>query len=148
MTSIRALLIPVGDDVYALEAAVVREVVSEPQITALPTAVATILGVFNLRGEVVPVFDTAALLGLGRIPAVSFVLVATTSAGLAGLVLSGLPKVAVLEDHAGPSELRGTRGTYVFSEGVAVLLDVEALLAQPTATASVSASGDHHAAVH
>ncbi len=141
MTSLRALLIPVGDDVYALDAAVVREVVSEPQITALPTAPATILGVFNLRGEVVPVFDTAALLGVGRIPAVRFVLVATTSAGLAGLVLSGLPKVALLEDHAGPSELRATLGMYVFSDGVAVLLDIEALLAQPSATASLDLHG-------
>ena len=62
----RALLLPVGNDLYAVDMAVAREVVASPEIQPLPTAPATVVGVFNLRGEIVPVFDTAMLLGLGR----------------------------------------------------------------------------------
>lgn len=128
MTAIQGLLIPVGADVYAIDAAGVREVVPEPIPTRIPTSSAVMLGVFNLRGEVVPLFDTAALLGVGHTETVRFVVVVATSVGVAGLAAYGLPKVMVLEDRVGPSELRGTLGTYLFADGVAVLLDVETLL--------------------
>ena len=128
MTAIQALLIPVGDNMYALDATAVREVVTEPLPTRVPTAPPWILGVFNLRGEVVPLFDTAAIIGVGRMTSVTFVVVVTTSVGLAGLVVSGLPQVARLDDHVGPSDMRCTLGMYAFNNDVAVLLDVEALL--------------------
>lgn len=137
MTAIQALLIPVGDDVYALDASVVREVVTEPVPTPVPTAPSFILGLFNLRGEVVPLFDTAALIGVGRLTNVTFVAVVTTSCGLAGLVVSGLPRVAKLEEHVGPSDLRATLGMYVVDERVTVLLDVEALLASEQAASGL-----------
>jgi purine-binding chemotaxis protein CheW len=132
VSAVPALLIPVGDDLYALEAAVVREVVVQPVPTRVPTAPAVLLGLFNLRGEVVPMFDTAAVIGVGRIPIAAFAVVVATSVGLACLVTSGMPKVVQLEDHVGPSELRGTLGAYVFADGVAVLLDVDALLVAHT----------------
>ena len=142
MSGVQALLIPVGDDIYALDASVVREVVTEPIPTRLPTAPAFILGVFNLRGEVVPLFDTATLIGVGRMTSVTFVAVVTTSSGLAGLVVSGLPKVARLDEHLGPSDLRATLGMYVIENRVAVLLDVEALLTVlDLASGSVDARG-------
>ncbi|MEO5898813.1 MAG: chemotaxis protein CheW [Ilumatobacteraceae bacterium] len=141
MTAIQGLLIPVGEDVYAIDAVGVREVVPEPVSTRIPTASAVMLGVFNLRGEVVPLFDTAALLGVGHTEVVRFVVVVATSAGLAGLAANGLPKVIVLEDRVGPSELRGTLGTYMFADGVAVLLDVETLLEPADSTGSAGVRG-------
>ena len=132
ITTVHALLLPVGNDVYALDTASVREVVTAPAVTCVPTIAAFMLGMFNLRGEVVPLFDTAALLGVGHLAAVTFVVVVTTSAGPAGLVVSGLPKVVVLDDLVGPSELRATLGMYVHGDGVAVLLDVESLLRTQT----------------
>jgi chemotaxis signal transduction protein len=141
VSAVPALLIPVGDDVYALPAAVVREVVPQPVPTRVPTAPAALLGLFNLRGEVVPMFDTAAVIGIGRIPVAVFAVVVATSAGLAGLVATATPRVVLLEDHVGPSELRGTLGIYLFADGVAVLLDVDALL---VAEAGGTGSAESH----
>lgn len=141
MTELHALLIPVGEDVYALDAASVREVVGEPVATRVPMTPPWMLGIFNLRGEVVPLFDTAAMIGIGRTPSVSFVAVVTTSGGPAGLVVSGLPKVAVLTEQAGPSDLRATRGLYLIDDGVAVLIDVEAMLVAQHGDSSIDVRG-------
>ncbi len=56
-----ALLIPVGSDTYALPLEAVREVVVDPRVTELPTSPAVVRGVFNVRGDIVPL-----LLRLGR----------------------------------------------------------------------------------
>jgi purine-binding chemotaxis protein CheW len=123
-----AVIFPIGEDLYAVAANTVREVVSDPRPTRLPTAPPVFLGAFNLRGEVVPMYDTAALLGIGKLAETPIAVVVNTAAGPAGLVVSGLPKVAVLEAAIGPSELRGTLGVYKVDEGIAVLVDVEALV--------------------
>jgi purine-binding chemotaxis protein CheW len=106
----------------------VREVVSEPVPTRLPTAPAVLLGAFNLRGEVIPMFDTATLLGIGKVTAAPVAVVVNTTAGAAALIVSGLPRFVVLDDEVSPSELRGTLGVYTVDDGIAVMLDIEALL--------------------
>ena len=64
--TVRALLMPVGPDWYAIATESVREVVARPMLTAVPTGPDALVGLFNLRGEIVPLFDTAALLGIGH----------------------------------------------------------------------------------
>ena len=127
-----ALVFPVGLDRYAAAAANVREVVAGPLVNKLPTAPATLLGVFNLRGEVVPLFDTAALLGLGSLgdatPDDIIVIVVTTAVGPAGLVVSAIPKVTVLGEPIGTTDLRCTLGAFSVDDGIAVLVDLESLL--------------------
>ena len=122
------VMFPIGEDRYAVATSAVREVVSDPRSTRLPTAPDVLIGAFNLRGEVVPMFDTAALLGIGRLTGAPVAVVVSTAAGPAGLVVSGLPKVVVLDDEVGRSALHGTLGIYVVDDGIAVLVDVEALL--------------------
>jgi purine-binding chemotaxis protein CheW len=134
-----AVIFPIGKDLYAVPASAVREVVSDPSATRLPTAPSVFLGAFNLRGEVVPIFDTAALLAIGTLADTFHVVVVTTAAGPAGLVVSGLPTVAVLESAIGPSELRATAGVYAVDEGIAVLVDIEALLLPHTNLAAAMA---------
>jgi chemotaxis signal transduction protein len=123
-----AVIFPIGNDQYAVATAAVREVVSDPRPTRLPTAPAVLLGAFNLRGEVIPMFDTAALLGIGTVTGSPVAVVVNTAAGAAALVVSGLPRFVVLETEVRPSELHGTRGVYTVGDGVAVMLDIEALL--------------------
>jgi purine-binding chemotaxis protein CheW len=127
-----AVVVPIGQDHYAIAANMVREVVSDPHPTRLPTAPAVFLGVFNLRGEVVPMFDSALLLGIGRLTGPSMAVVVNTKAGPAGLAVSGLPRVVELEAELAPSELRGTLGVFDADGDVAVLIDVEVLLASHT----------------
>jgi purine-binding chemotaxis protein CheW len=94
----------------------------------LATAPPRVLGLFNLRGQIVPLFDTAALLGIGSVGSVTFVAVVQTQEGLAGLAATGLPQRAMLQTAIGESELAGTIGVYRLGQRVAVLLDLAALL--------------------
>jgi len=132
--------LPIGPDRYAVPASRVREVVADPRPTRLPTAPAMLLGAFNLRGEVVPMFDTAALLGIGQVSEITVAVVVTTPAGPAGLVVTGLPKVATIGDAVAPSELRGTLGVYPIDGGFVVLLDIDALLLGHASSSAATAA--------
>ncbi len=131
-----AVLVPVGDDLYGVPIGWVGEVVTLPQLTPLVTAPASVLGLFNLRGEIVPLLDTAALVGLGQTDTVTFVVVLRTKVGPVGLSATACPRRAILADLLGPSELSGTAGSYRVGDELAVLLDVEALLTGLTPAAS------------
>ncbi len=128
-STLDALLVPLGADWYAFDVRAVREVVVEPRVTGLPTVAAVVVGVFNLRGDIVPLFDTAALLGLGVRPSCPFAVVVETALGLAGLVAGGVPEAVSLGAPTGPSDLDGTAGSYLVGTRVVTLLDVDVLLA-------------------
>ena len=130
----RVLLLPVGDGAWCVPLGAVREVLVSPRTTPLPTARPGVVGLFNLRGSVLPLFDTAGLLGLPVVPAPHTV-VLEVAAGLAGLGATGTPRTARLDRLVGAPEHPAALGTYVVqgvdgaaSDDVAVLLDVERLL--------------------
>jgi len=125
---VQGLLLPIGEDVYAIETASVREVVATPDLQVLPTAPASVLGVFNLRGEIVPVFDLASLLGLGTTGDAVFVAVVDTSLGPAGLALTGAAETAELGEPIAASDTPGTLATYSIGQQLAVLVDITTLL--------------------
>jgi CheW-like domain len=129
MSGVGAVLLPVGEDLYAVPVRWVREVVAAPPLTLLVTAPSQVLGLFNLRGEIVPLLDTAALLGLGQMGTVAFAVVIRSPHGLAGLGATALPQRVLLESPAGPSELPGSAGTYHVRHQVVVLLDPAVLVA-------------------
>jgi chemotaxis signal transduction protein len=128
MSTEQALLLPVGSDLYALPLAWAREVVATPAVTRLVTAPATVLGLFNLRGQVIPLLDTAALLGTGTISAPAYAIVVDGVDGLAGLATTGVPRRETLGAQAASSELAGTSGRYRVGQEVATLLDPAVLL--------------------
>lgn len=125
----QALVLPIGADRYALELTEVREVVPDPVITPLPGAPRGVLGLVNVRGDVVPVLDTASFLGLGGLEHVAFVVVADTDAGLAGLATDGEPSTAALDEPAGAAELPAAIERYAVDGGVVTLLALDELLA-------------------
>jgi len=121
------VLLPVGPDWYAVEVAAVREVVILPDVTAVPTAGSPLIGLFNLRGEILPLFDTAALLGLGATPLGPWATIVSTANGPAGLIVSNVPESVEL----GPAEsVERTGGATTFALGtrLATLIDVDRLL--------------------
>jgi purine-binding chemotaxis protein CheW len=122
------ILMPVGNDLYAIAVAAVREVAAAPSVTPLPTAPSSVLGLFNLRGEIVPLLDSAVLLGVGRVSTVAFALVLRTSYGLIGLAATAIPRPVSLGAPVGRSELSGTAGICQHGRDAVVLLDLDALL--------------------
>jgi|CXWL01.1.fsa_nt_gi purine-binding chemotaxis protein CheW len=65
----RFLAFRLEDETYAIPVETVREVVRVPPLTPVPRAPTNLLGVMNLRGEVLPVYDIKPRLHLTRAPA-------------------------------------------------------------------------------
>lgn len=124
---LHVVLVPVGEELYAVPIGWVREVVTAPTLTRLVTAPPVVLGLFNLRGEIVPLLDTAALLGVGRIGPVAFAVVLDTHLGAVGLSADAIPTRRLLGTPLGPSQLGGAE-TYRVGRQLAVLVDVQAML--------------------
>lgn len=125
----RALLIPVGRDWYAVELRTIREVLEPRRITRLPDTPVEVLGLVNMRGEVVPVLDTGLLLGLdpvGREPAA--IVVASTGRGPAGLAASAVPVADQLGEDLGASTLAAGSQRRRASVGPVTVIDLEAVI--------------------
>lgn len=130
----RGLLLPVRQDLYALGLGAVREVIDlEPEapLTALPAGPVAIVGLVNVRGEVLPVLDTAKLLGLGalRRAEITALTVVTVDRGLAALASTGVPATQELGEPLGASALEGATERRRVGSQVCTVLDLEALLA-------------------
>ena len=63
MNRFDALLIKVGDQTYAMPLLQIQEIRGWTPVTGLPNADTSCLGVLNLRGHVLPVFDARRILG-------------------------------------------------------------------------------------
>jgi purine-binding chemotaxis protein CheW len=128
--SFPAVLLPIGDDVYAVRADSVREVVKNPQFTKLATAPDAVVGLINLRGEIVPLLDTARLLGIGSRPDAKFAAVVESDRGLAALATTTYPSTADLLEPVATSELPATSGIYEVAGLPIVLLDPSKLVSR------------------
>ena len=64
MTALRLLLFRCSGQVLAVEAGVVREILSASEPTRIPGTPAAVRGLVNVRGTLVPVVDAAAAVGL------------------------------------------------------------------------------------
>jgi chemotaxis signal transduction protein len=124
----RALLLHIGEDSYAVPMRDAREVLDAPVLTSLPTSPSSVLGLCNLRGEIVPVFDTGVLLGLGPLASFTSVAIIETGLGPAGLATTDRGESVELGDAVALTEGPGTAGAFAVGSGLAVLIDVEALL--------------------
>ena len=61
------LLFRIGSEWYAVRLAAVREIFQEYEITKIPCVPGFILGVVNVRGEILSVTDPARMMGIGEI---------------------------------------------------------------------------------
>ena len=123
-----AIQLPVGENQYALPIEAIRQVVATSSTTPLVTAPDLVLGLFNLRGEIVPVLDLAGLLGLGGVERTTVVVVVNTLHGPAGLAVTGMPERVALDAAIGECDLPAARATYRVGDHLVVLLDLDALL--------------------
>ena len=128
------LLLPVRQDLYALPIDAVGEVLElgpATPLTALPGAAGAILGLVNVRGQVLPVLDTAALLGLAplRLEERKAMVVVRAARGVAALAATAMPRTELLGEELGSSTMATASGLHRVGRQVAALFDLEALLA-------------------
>jgi chemotaxis signal transduction protein len=87
-----------GAELYALPVTHVLEIGDIGALTAAPGASRATLGVRNLRGDLLPVFDLAAVLGLPRSEAPQRMLVAERGGTRAGFAVDEVTDVDVLPE--------------------------------------------------
>jgi purine-binding chemotaxis protein CheW len=90
---------------YALPVSDVLEVAELGEVTPVPGAAATVMGVRNLRGQVVPVVELARVLGLPEVSAPERIVIAEDSGRKAGLAVD---EVLGVEELPEPSEEGGS----------------------------------------
>jgi len=88
----------VGAELYALSVAHVLEVGQIGDLTVAPGSSPATLGVRNLRGDLLPVFDLAAVLGLQRSPAPQRMLVVERGRTRAGFAVDEVTDVDELPE--------------------------------------------------
>lgn len=108
--------------------AAVRTVIAEPRASLLPTAPEPVLGLLNVRGEIMPMLDIAALLGTGRTELKLFAAVVEVAAGFAALATSGPPLARPLGPQLSRSDHPAAGSVHDQDGRLATLLDLEALL--------------------
>lgn len=64
------LLFRIAEEWYAVRVSDVREIFQEYLVTRIPCVPAYILGVVNVRGEILSVTDSAAIMGIGTVQTV------------------------------------------------------------------------------
>lgn len=121
----------VAGERYAIDVAQTLEVGSRGALTSMPGAPPAVLGVHNLRGQVLPVLDLAAGLGLpaDARTAAAYHVVVEAGGHRAALVVDEILAVGVLDGAAEPVDEGSVRGHLVADGQLFGVLDVGRLLA-------------------
>ena len=136
----------VGEETCALDVAHLREIVRIATVTRVPNAHASVRGVVNLRGSVLPVIDAACLLGLRPAATTGELHLVIVEAPVpAGMAVIGLAVDSVSEAfHAESEQIEaspafGTRIPLPFLAGIVKrdglfisLLDLAGMLSENT----------------
>jgi len=131
-----------ADEVYAIDILRIREIIEYNLPTSVPMMPASVRGVINLRGAVVPVIDLAVRFGrpaTGVGKRTCFVIVEVEHAGalhILGLMVDGVNAVMEIgSENIEPAPTFGTRVNAEFIEGMAridgrfvIILDIGRVL--------------------
>ncbi len=119
----------VGSERYALPIENVLEVAPLGAVSAVPGAGGAVLGVRNLRGQVLPVFDLARVLAIAAGASTSRVVVAEHQGRLAGLAVDDVTDVGELASAAEETEAEHLSGAVLEHGQLVGIIDVERLFA-------------------
>jgi purine-binding chemotaxis protein CheW len=118
----------VAGEQYALPVEHVAEVVELGAVTPVPGASPLVLGLYNLRGEIVSVIDLASVLALTGDGHPTRLLLATDGDRRAGLAIGEVLDVGPLHESSPEHDVACVTATAVIDGELLGLLDVGALL--------------------
>jgi purine-binding chemotaxis protein CheW len=125
---IRVLVVSVNAAYFAVPMATVFQVLRHPLVTRVPLSPPGLLGVVNVRGEIVPLLDTGVLTGTGGLIAPPFAVLVSGDKEMVALAAEQLPVAADFEAPVGPGTQPGELGVYSNGGHLVVLIDIEELV--------------------
>lgn len=145
-TSGELITVVIGEQRFAIDIQLVREIRGWTSSTPLPNAPDYVLGVINLRGAVLPVLNLAARLGLPASEArsSSVVIVVDLVGRTVGLLVDAVSDIInVGEGEIQPAPVIGAasskglaRGMITTEEGIITLIDMSGILPAPELVAA------------
>jgi len=118
-----------GGEHYALPVEGVREIARRDRITPVPGAPPAVLGVWNLRGDVVAAIDLAAMLGLAPGDGEGRIVVVEEGERHAGLAVEEVLEVEALPTTLEPVDSPYLAGATLVDQVQVGVIDLHALLA-------------------
>jgi purine-binding chemotaxis protein CheW len=125
----RVLIIPVNAEFYAVPMDSVRQVLQRTEVTRVPMAPSGLLGVINVRGEILPLLDTGVITGSGAIPSAPYSVLVNTDKETVALAAQAMPITADLDEPVAEGSHPGEIGVYSSGGRLVVLIDTEELVA-------------------
>lgn len=126
------------DETYGIDVMQIREVLRSPDISPVPGAPAFVLGIINLRGNVVAIIDTRSRFSLPPREVDDFSRILILEAGdyVVGFLVDSVSEVAELRtedieaapDTGSRDASRFINGLYNREEGLLILVDASRLL--------------------
>lgn len=136
----RVCLFSMGEDLYAIPVGLLTEIIISQKIFPVPTTPPHVLGVINLRGNIVPIVDIRAALSLPQQSVPGQIAIIRHETVLLGIIVDNvseviavpLSRILTMPADSGGQAGRG-RGRFLKSiiqrgEKVAALLDIEQIL--------------------
>lgn len=116
-----------GPETYALPVSQVKEVAELGSLTPVPGAAAEVLGICNLRGTILAVYDLCAALGVATPGPRSRLIVAEAGGAQAGLAVDTIEDVTDLSVPLEQLESGLLLGSAIVDGGLIGFIDVDAL---------------------
>ncbi|NUQ21950.1 MAG: purine-binding chemotaxis protein CheW [Gemmatimonadaceae bacterium] len=129
------LMFRIGPEIFATDLAAVEEAVSLPEIHHLPEMPAAMLGAFNLRGRLTPVYSPAHVIGVPLAGAAQAALLVSANGRRLGLAVDDVEDVfqvdlATVREAPGIDDADGILlGVAHHGQELVTVLDAEALVA-------------------
>jgi len=124
----RVLVLAANSAYLAVPMASVHQVLRHPLVTRVPLSPAGLIGVVNVRGEIVPLLDTAVLTGTGQLSEPPFAVLVRSGEDMVALGADELPIAAGFEEPVGAGAQPGEVAIYSNGGRLVVLVDVEELV--------------------
>jgi purine-binding chemotaxis protein CheW len=124
----RVLVMAANDAYFAVPMERVHQVLRHPLVTRIPLSPVGLIGVVNVRGEIVPLLDTAVLTGTGSLDEPAFAVLVSGGEDMVALAAQELPIAADFDEPVGHGAHPGEVGVYSNGGRLVVLIDVEELV--------------------
>jgi chemotaxis signal transduction protein len=141
---IRICLFNLGEDIYAIPVDVLTEIIVLQKIFPVPTTPSHVLGVINLRGNIVPIVDIRPVLSLPQKSAPGQIAIVKHGAMMLGIVVDNVSAVIPVSEssiqllpyHAGGQQparenrARFLKGIIQRETDMVALLDIERIIGE------------------